>query len=75
MMKSVVRGPIDDLLERVAGDEIRVVDQDGPEVDEDEEAKVEVAVERKDVDDEVVWHRLQVAVERVERVGCERRRN
>lgn len=70
-----MRRPVDDLLERMAGDKVRVMDKDGPEVDEDEEAKVEVTVEREDEDDEVIWYRLEVAVERVERVGCERRRD
>ena len=66
---------VDDALERVAGDHVRVVDEDGPEVDKDEEAEVEVALEREEEDEEVVRHGLQVAVEWVERVRRERRRD
>ena len=50
---------------------VRVMDEDRPEVDEHEEAQVEFAVEGDEVDEEVVGHRLEVAIERVERVGRE----
>ena len=64
----MVGGAVDDLLERVSGDHVRVVDEDGPEVDEDEEAEVEVALDGEEEDEQMVGHRLQIAVERVERV-------
>ena len=40
MVQGMVRGPVDDRLERVAGDHVRVMNEDGPEVHEDEESKV-----------------------------------
>ena len=70
-MQCMVRGPVDDRLERVAGDHVGVVDEDGPEVDEDEEAEVEVALDGEEEDEQMVGHRLQVAIERVERVRRE----
>jgi hypothetical protein len=72
VVERVMRRPVDDLLERVAGNEVRVVDEDRPEVDEDEEAEVQVPVERQDENEGVVRYRLQIAVERVECVRCER---
>ena len=71
VVQRVVCGPVDDLLERVAGDHVGVVDEDGPEVDKDEEAEVEVALDGEEEDEQMVGHRLQVAVERVERVRRE----
>ena len=66
---------VDDLLQRVASDHIRVVDQDRPEVDEDEETEVELPVEREEIDEEVVGDRLGVAVKRMEGVRREGRRD
>ena len=69
----MVGGAVDDLLERVSGDHVRVVDEDGPEVDADEQEEVELALEGEEVDEQVVGDRLEVAVERVERMRGERR--
>ena len=68
MVEGMVRGPVDDRLERVAGDHVRVVDQDRPEVHRDEQPEVQHAVEGEYEDEEMVRDRLEVAVERVERV-------
>ncbi len=45
VVEGVVRGTVYDGLEGVAGDHVRVVDEDGPKVDKDEEAEVDHAVE------------------------------
>ena len=63
-------GTVDDRLERVAGNHVRVVDENRPEVHKEEQAEVELAVEREDKDEEVVRHGLEVSVERME---CMRR--
>ena len=75
MVQRMVRGTVDDRLERVSGDHVRVVDEDGPAVDDHEEAEVQLTVEREEVDEEVVRDGLGVSVERVERVRCEGRRD
>ena len=55
-------GPVDDVLERVAGDHVGVVDEDGPDVDEDEHGEVEVALHGEEEDEEVVGGALGAAV-------------
>ena len=66
MVEGMVRGPVDDRLERVAGDHVRVVDENRPKVHEEEQAEVELAVEGEHEDEQVVGHGLEVAVEWVE---------
>jgi hypothetical protein len=56
VVKGMMRGPVDQLLEGVARDKIRVVDEDRPEVDRDEQPQVDVTVEGQHVDDGVVRH-------------------
>ena len=75
MVQRMVRRAVDDRLERVSGDHVRVVDEDGPAVNDHEEAEVQLAVEGEEVDDEVVRDGLGVSVERMERVRCEGRRD
>ena len=75
MVQRMVRRVVDDRLERVSGDHVRVVDEDGPAVDDHEEAEVQLTVEGKEVDEEVVRDGLGVSVERVERVRREGRRD
>jgi len=50
VVQRVVRGPVDDVLERVAGDHVGVVNEDAPKVDGDEEEEVECAVEWEEED-------------------------
>ena len=66
MVKGVMCGTIDHLFQWVTGDHVRVVDEDGPEVDAEEQAEVELAVEGEHEDEEVVGYGLEVAVKRVE---------
>ena len=66
MVQSMVRGTVDDRLERVSGDHVRVVDENRPKVHEEEQAEVELAVEGEHEDEQVVGHGLEVAVEWVE---------
>jgi hypothetical protein len=41
MVLRVMRRSIDDVLERMTGDHVRIVNEYGPEIDSDEEGKVE----------------------------------
>lgn len=68
-MQRMMCGTIDDLLQRVSSDHIGIMDKDGPEVDKDEQAEVDLLMEREEEGEDVVWQRLQVAIERVKRVG------
>ncbi len=61
-------GAVYDGLEGVAGDHVRVVDEDGPKVDKDEEAEVDHAVEGEEEYEEVVRDGLEVAIDWVEGV-------
>ena len=49
--------------------------KDGPQVDKGEESDEEVLVDGDEVHAEVIRDRLEVSVDRVERVRCERRGN
>lgn len=69
VVKGVMRWTVDDLFEWRVADHVRVVDQDTPKVDENEEADRNNAVEREDEGEDVVRQRLSVAVERVEGVA------
>jgi hypothetical protein len=51
------------------------VDEDGPEVDQDEEDEVEMPLEGEDEDEEVVWNGLGVTVDWVEGMRSIRCRN
>jgi hypothetical protein len=48
----VVSGRIDKLLEVVAGDHVAVVDEDGPDLDEDKKGEIEVFLHRADEDED-----------------------
>jgi len=54
VMERMMRWSVDDFFERMVGDHIRVVDEDGPKVDQDEEDEVEMPLEREDEGEEVV---------------------
>jgi len=56
-------------------DELAVVDQDGPDVDEDEQRDVGDLLQREEEGEHVVGDGLREAVERVEGVRGERRRH
>lgn len=59
----------------MVGDHVRVVNEYGPEVDENEEDEVEVTLEGEDEDEEVIWDRLGISINWVEGMGSERCRN
>lgn len=46
-MQGMVGGTVDVPLQYVAGDHIAIVDEDSPELDKDEEAQVDIFVERE----------------------------
>ena len=71
----MVGGAVNDLLKRVSGNHVGVMDEDCPEVDEDESTKVELAVEREEEDEQVVGCGLQVSIKRVERIRSPRSGN
>lgn len=68
VVECVVRRAIDDLLEWRVDNDVAVVDQDAPAVDKDEEPHVHESVQWEQEDEDVVWQRLRVAVERMESV-------
>lgn len=55
----------------VAGNKLAVVDHNGPDVDEHEEANICDLLEWEDEWEDVVWNRLRKAIEWVEGVRCE----
>ena len=70
-MEGVMRRPIDDVLQPVPGDHIRIVNEYRPHVHPNEESKVEVFLDGEEVGEDVVGEGLEVPVEWVERVGGE----
>jgi hypothetical protein len=68
MVHGVAGGAVDD---GGVGDVLAVVDEDGPDVDEDEEGDVGEFLEREEEGEEVVGQRLGEAVDRVEGVRGE----
>lgn len=69
-LHGVAGGAVDD---GAVGDVFAVVDEDGPDLHEDEEAQVRQLLEREDEGEEVVGDALEEAVDRVEGDGCVRR--
>lgn len=74
MMQRVMRWSIDDVLERMTGDHVRIMNEDAPEVDRNKKCEVQVPLNREKEDEQVVRERLSEAIDRVERMGCEWRR-
>jgi len=68
MMQGMVRGSIDNVLQPMASDHIRIVNKHGPNVDADEKCEVEVFLNGDDVGEDVVGERLEVTVDWVESV-------
>ena len=64
----MVRRAVDDVFQRVICDHVRVVDQDGPHVNDDKEPQIQLAVHREDEDEKMVWDGLRVPVHWVERM-------
>jgi len=62
-------GTVDHVFEGMTCDHVRVVDEYGPTIDEDKHDYVEVMLEGKDHDEEVVRDWLGEAVDEVEGVG------
>ena len=65
-------GPVDDVLQPVAGDHVRVVNEHRPDVDRDEEDEMEVFLDGEEVGKDVVWQGLEIPVDWVECVGGKR---
>jgi len=63
-----MRGSIDDVLQPVTGDHIRIVDEHRPNVHGNEQSKMKMFLNGEDVGEDVVGERLEVAVEWVESV-------
>ena len=73
MMKRVVSWPVDDLLQGMTCDHVRIVDEDGPNIDGHEHGEVEVTLHREEEDEEMIWETLRTTINGMERVRCERR--
>jgi len=67
----MMRWSIDDSLERMSGDHVRVVNEDTPEVHKHKETEIKPSVQREEEDEQMIRHRLQVAIEGMECVGGE----
>ena len=61
-------GSIDNVLQPVAGDHIRIVNKHGPNVHTDKECEVEVFLNGEDVGEDMVGERLEVTVDWMESV-------
>ena len=75
MVEGVMCWTVDHILKRMISDHVRVVNEDGPKVDEDEEDEVKVSLEGEDEDKKVIWDGLGISVDWVEGMRCERGRN
>ena len=62
---------VDDVLQPMAGDHIRIVNEHRPDVHPHEERKMEVLLNGEEVGEDVVGEGLEVPIEWVECVGCE----
>ena len=51
VMQRVVRRAVDYFFKRMSGNHVRVVDENTPEVDSNEESEIEVPVQRENVDE------------------------
>lgn len=69
MVHGVACGSVD---QGAVGVVLSIVDEDGPDVDEDEKRNVRELLEREQEWKEVVWYGLSKSVEGVESVGCVR---
>lgn len=66
VVKSMVGRTVDELFRPGAGDHVAVVDEDGPELHENEEYGVEVLLHRANKDKDMVRSRLQESIDGVE---------
>lgn len=64
----MMRRSVDDVLQPVTGNHIRIVDEDRPDIHADEEGEVEVFLDGEEVWEDMVGERLEVPVEWVESV-------
>jgi hypothetical protein len=65
----------DEISQRATTKEAGGTHKDAPKIDKGEQTEVEGPVQREEEDEEVVRDGLEVAVDGVERVRCERRRD
>jgi hypothetical protein len=72
VVHGVASGAVDD---RVVGNVFAVVDEHGPDVDEDEKRNVGELLEWEDEGKQMVRQALRISVKRVESVRCVRRRH
>ena len=71
MVQGMMGGPVDDVLQPMAGDHVRIVNEDRPDVHPHEEGEMEVLLYGEEVGENVIREGLEVPVEWVERVGGE----
>jgi len=73
VMERMMCRSVDNFFERMVGDHIRVVNEDGPKVDQDEQDEVEMSLEGEDEGEEVVRDGLGITIHWVEGMRCEGR--
>jgi len=66
-----MRRPINDTLESMSSDHIRVMNKNAPEIHKHEETEIEPTMQRKEEDEQMIGYRLQVTVEGMKGMGCE----
>lgn len=66
VVQSVVGWRVNVSLEKVSADHVAIVDENCPQLNKDEETEIEVFVQGKDVDEDVVGQGLSVSIHRVE---------
>lgn len=62
---------IDDILEGMTGDHVRVMNKDTPEVHKHKKTEIKPSVQREEEDEQMIRHRLQVTIEGMKCVGGE----
>lgn len=72
MVHGVACGSID---EGAVGVVLSIMNENGPDVDEDEQRNVRELLKREQEWEEVVWYRLSKTVEGMESMGCVRGRH
>lgn len=73
MVQRMMRRPVDDMFKRMTSDHVRVVDEDSPDVDENEHGEIEVSLHGEKEDEGVIGRSLRASVKRMEgmrREGC-----
>lgn len=56
VVQCVMCRSINHILQRVVSDHVGIVNEDGPEIDQDEEDEVKMPLKREEEDEKMIWH-------------------